>query len=97
MLNKKHKAKEEELECKKPIKKSNNKKFITEAEVNSQRKIQIDNYSIKLFKAINDWVITKIQNQIPNSLSEKKKIKAKMTKIFFSFYHLNILINLFQL
>ena len=74
LLNKKHKAKEEELECKKPIKKPNNKKFITEAEVNSQRKIQIDNYSIKLFKAINDWIITKIQNQIPNSLSEKKKI-----------------------
>ena len=44
------------------------KLFKTERD--SQRKIQKDNYSIKLFKAINDWIIAKIQSQIPDSLSE---------------------------
>ena len=78
-LCKKHKY-SGESECKKNNTKTKNKKFITEFD--SQRKIQMDNYSIKLFKAINDWVIFKIQNQIPDSLSQKKKINPPDYDVF---------------
>ena len=78
-LCKKHKS-IDESECKKKKAKTKNKKFITEFD--SQRKIQIDNYSIKLFKAINDWVIFKIQNQIHESLSQKKKINPPDYDVF---------------
>lgn len=59
-----------ELENKEKITKNNNKKlFISKRD--SQRKIQIDNYSIFLFEAIYHWIKPQIEKQIPNSLSQK--------------------------
>lgn len=49
-----------------------NKQKLFHAERDSQRKIQIDNFSIFLFEAIFHWIKPIIEKQIPDSLSQYK-------------------------
>ena len=60
-----------ELDNKENKAKNGNKNLFT-IERDSQRKIQLDNYSINLFEAIYHWIKPKLENQIPKFLSKYK-------------------------